>query len=157
MKKVKFTKRIKPIYLHEGKEVHYRVHNQVELPIKEGTGVDLHIEGLFLDWGVDSDENFGSWTVAIIQLQDGSVELVHPEISKMKFITDACGVEIKHDKEQDELTISNQPHEIESAAKHNKVDEISVHIAKKMVGNNREKVNNWISENRNKVFSILIV
>lgn len=36
-------------------------------------------EGEFLDWGVDTDEGMGSFTTAIIRLEDGSIRNVYCE------------------------------------------------------------------------------
>lgn len=47
-----------------------------------GYTTDYPYAGIFLDWGLDSDEG-ASYTVALVEMADGSVELVVP--TRMRF------------------------------------------------------------------------
>jgi len=47
------------------------------------------IEGIFLSWGLDTEDN-SSYSVAIIEMPDGSIEMVHP--SNFKFIEPSASV-----------------------------------------------------------------
>lgn len=57
---------------------------------KEGTGcweVDFTHEGLFHEWGVshiEGDNGFGNYSIALIQIPDGTIQEVLP--SNLKFI-----------------------------------------------------------------------
>ena len=58
---------------------------------------------------------------------------------------------------KDSLTISNEPHEIKSAAIKLDVPEIAIHIAKHWLNtNNRKAIYEWIEENRGKVIQVKI-
>ncbi len=76
MRKVKFNKYIPRVY--EGSKA------------KEGTGCwekDFPNDGLFHQWGnayEESEYNFGNYTVALIELQDGTITEVLPRNIKFK-------------------------------------------------------------------------
>jgi hypothetical protein len=58
---------------------------RVELKILDkNTSKPALKDGLFIGWGLDTNEGYGSWTVAIIENNDGSIELFHP--SDIRFI-----------------------------------------------------------------------
>ena len=55
--------------------------------IIEGTGVNIEYTGLFHEWGVNYEEGengFGNYTVGIIELDNGKIELIVPE--KIQFL-----------------------------------------------------------------------
>jgi hypothetical protein len=33
----------------------------------------------FLAWGLDTEEGYGSWSCGIVELEDGSIKLIHAE------------------------------------------------------------------------------
>lgn len=78
MRKAKFKKWI-PAQYEEKNE------NDFLPKQKEGTGCfseDFSENGLFHQWGTaceESHENYGNYTVGIIELEDGSICTAHPE------------------------------------------------------------------------------
>lgn len=88
MKKVTFKKKIRAVWINEDLTETGAPKFGMSSTIKDGTDIELDIEAMFIDWGLDTDERMGSWTVAIVQLEDGSIDYIHPINSKMKFVED---------------------------------------------------------------------
>jgi hypothetical protein len=92
MRKVKFKKWIPaietPEYIEYKKEHRCGFKGRTNV---EGTGCwsDFIYEGIFHQWAnacTESNDGFGNYTVALIEIADGTIEQINPE--HLKFIND---------------------------------------------------------------------
>lgn len=87
MRKIKFKKFIPHIYIdNNGVEYEKRPHYSITTKVKDGTGIysDFINEGLFHQWGIESDGESLMDTIGIIEISNGAIKTVSP--SNIQFV-----------------------------------------------------------------------
>ena len=106
MRKVKFKKLIPAVYVYsDGTEGSERKYQNNEYPKrKDGTGIfeeGFDTEGVFHQWGVDSDGEGGTFSMAIVEDTAGGVHMV--QLERLMFVNSSPLEKSQNDTYQKQL------------------------------------------------------